>query len=119
MAITLKKQTLNPKDVNDVLSSIRYAPPSQGEQGTVSVLGSPPVYLATFAIHGHQPKTNISIHLEGYSSFLILSRYFHASVVFTDWYPLSKRPSKRQRDWTFSVGCIKFSVIRRWGEGKG
>ena len=120
MAITLKKQTLDPEDIADVLSSLRYTPPSsRGDSGTISVLGSPPVFMSTLSIMGHHQKDILSIRVTGYSSFLIMSRFFGEAVTFKNWYPKEKPASKRQRHWELQVGVVTISCIRRWGEGMG
>ena len=124
MAITLKKQQtkLNPEDIASVLSSLRYTPPSsRGEHGTISVLGSPPVFLSSLDIFGHHTSSSlggvISIKVLAKSDFDILSRFFKEEIRFKNWYPQHQRPSDRQRHWELFHGCIKIICIRRWGEG--
>ena len=122
MAITLKKQTLNPKNFDDVLSSLKYTPPDiRGDHGTVSVLGSPPVFLSSLDIFGHHTTASLdgilSIKVLSKSDFDILARFFQEEIRFKNWYPRHKRPSDRQRHWELFHGTVKVICIRRWGEG--
>ena len=122
MPLSLNKQQTNPKEIASVLSSLRYNPPTQrGDHGTISVLGSPPVFLSSLDIYGHHLFSSadgaICIKVVSKADFDIMSKFFGEEIRFKNWYPLAKRASERQRHWEMHHGCLKIICIRRWGEG--